>query len=117
MLRASVVACLIVLTTTTNARAQLAVIDPANLVQTILIAERAWDHYQELRRQYETIQRLSRGLGSMAADRIPAIPIAAHDPSRWDYAGQWVAALNGVDPAARIVGRDGNGGDSIRSHT
>ena len=63
MFRRTLVGLVLVLATTTSARAQLVVIDPANLYQTILIAERTWQHYQELRRQYETILRMSRGLG------------------------------------------------------
>ncbi len=43
----------------TRAEAQFAVIDPANLAQTILIAERTWKHYDELRRQLETIRSMA----------------------------------------------------------
>ena len=46
------------------ARAQVVVIDPANLYQTILIAERTWQQYQELRRQFETVTRMARVLGN-----------------------------------------------------
>ena len=63
MFRRTLVGLVLVLAMTTSARAQLVVIDPANLYQTVLIAERTWQHYQELRRQYETILRMSRGLG------------------------------------------------------
>ena len=69
---------MLVLATATTARAQLVVIDPANLYQTILIAERTWQHYQELRRQYETILRMSRGLGNMEGYRVP--DDCHHDP-------------------------------------
>jgi conjugal transfer/entry exclusion protein len=65
MFRRTLVGLVLVLAMTTSARAQLVVIDPANLYQTVLIAERTWQHYQELRRQYETILRMSRGLGNM----------------------------------------------------
>ena len=50
MFRRTLVGLVLVLATATSARAQLVVIDPANLYQTILIAERTWQHYQELRR-------------------------------------------------------------------
>ena len=95
--RTSLVCLLLVLTTATTARAQLVVIDPANLYQTILIAERAWQDYQELRRQYETIQRMSRGLGNMGGYRVPTIAITTHDPSRWEYGRPWIQALNSGD--------------------
>jgi len=97
MFRKTLIGVLLVLVTVTPARAQFVVIDAANLTQTILIAERAWQHYQELRRQYETILRLSRGLGNMQGYRVPAIPITTHDPSRWEYGRPWIQALNSGD--------------------
>ena len=97
MFRRFLVGLLVVLMATAPARAQLVVIDPANLTQTILIAERAWQHYQELRRQYETILRMSRGLGNMEGYRIPPVLITGHEPSRWDYGRPWIQALNSGD--------------------
>ena len=41
-----------------TAHAQFSVIDPANLAQAVVIAERTWNHWQELRRQFETIRRI-----------------------------------------------------------
>lgn len=80
------------------ARAQIAVIDPANLNQTVLIAERTWRHYEELRRQFETVRRMAQGLGDMEGFRIPSIPIARHDPVRWVYGRPWIEGLNNGDP-------------------
>ena len=97
MFRRTLIGLTLVLTTASTARAQLVVIDPANLYQTILIAERTWDQYQELRRQYETIQKMSRGLGNMQGYRMPTIPITTHDPSRWEYGRPWIQALNTGD--------------------
>jgi hypothetical protein len=97
MFRRSLLGLLLVLIATAPARAQLVVIDSANLRQTILIAERAWQHYQELRRQYETILRMSRGLGNMEGYRIPTIAITGHDPGRWEYGRPWIQAMNGGD--------------------
>jgi hypothetical protein len=97
MFRRTLLGLTLVLTTASTARAQLVVIDPANLYQTILIAERTWDHYQELRRQYETIQKMSRGLGNIQGYRVPTIPITTHDPSRWEYGRPWIQALNSGD--------------------
>jgi hypothetical protein len=77
--------------------AQLAVIDPANLVQATLIARRMQQHYEELRNQYLTILRMARGLGNMEGYRIPTIPITAHDASRWEYGRPWIQALNSGD--------------------
>jgi hypothetical protein len=80
------------------ARAQFVVIDPANLVQTTLIAYRMQQHYAELRAQYLTVLRMAQGLGNLDRYRIPTIPITAHDPSRWDYGRPWIQALNIGDP-------------------
>ena len=44
----------------TPAFAQFVVIDPANLAQTILIAERTLNEYNTLLRQYQTIVKLAR---------------------------------------------------------
>jgi hypothetical protein len=82
---------------TVPAHAQLAVIDPANLVQTTLIAYRMQQHYAELRAQYLTVLRMAQGLGNLSQYRIPAIAITAHDPSRWDYGRPWIQGLNTGD--------------------
>jgi hypothetical protein len=79
------------------AHAQLVVIDPANLVQTTLLAYRMQQHYTELRSQYLTILRMGEGLGNLERFRIPTIPITAHDPSRWDFGRAWIQALNSGD--------------------
>jgi hypothetical protein len=79
-------------------RAQFVVIDPANLTQAILIAERSLQQYNELRQEFEVIQRLAQHLGGLDGYRIPAIGITAHDPSRWEYGRPWIQALNTGDP-------------------
>src|ERR1043166_712095 len=67
------------------AHAQLVVVDPGNLTQTVLIAERTLREYETLVAQYETIVRMSQSLGSLDRYRIPTIGITGHDPSRWQY--------------------------------
>src|SRR5438874_7955134 len=52
------------------ARAQIVVVDPGNLTQTILIAERTLREYETLVAQYETIVRMSQSLGSLDRYRI-----------------------------------------------
>ena len=78
-------------------RAQIVVIDPANLTQAIVIAERTLQQYNELRREYEVIQRMAQRLGSLDGYRIPPIAMTGHDPGRWAYGGPWVQALNSGD--------------------
>ena len=68
-----------------------------NLAQTILIAERTWQLYDQLRREYEVVLRMSRGLGNLERYRIPTVPISRHDPSRWEYGRPWIEGLNSGD--------------------
>jgi Domain of unknown function (DUF4141) len=97
MIRRTLTAVLIVALCAARAEAQWVVIDPGNLAQAILIAERALRHYDELRRQYETILRMGQGLGNMEGYRIPTIGITSHDPGRWEYGRPWIQALNSGD--------------------
>ena len=59
------------------AHAQFVVIDPANLVQTTLIAYRVQQHYTELRAQYLTVLRMAQRLGSL--DRFRTYTLSLHD--------------------------------------
>jgi conjugal transfer/entry exclusion protein len=79
------------------AHAQLAVYDPANFVQAVLIAQRAQRHYEELQAQYRTILRMAQGLGSLDPYRIPAISATGHDAARWLYGRPWLQGLNSGD--------------------
>ncbi len=79
-------------------RAQIPVTDPANLQQTILIAERTFQHYSELRREYETLVRMGTALGNLGRLRVPSIPISVHDPSRAMFGRPWIQGLNSGDP-------------------
>lgn len=81
----------------TPAHAQIAVIDPANLAQAVLIAQRAQRHYEELQAQYRTILRMAQGLGSMESYRIPVISATGHDAGRWLYGRPWLQGLNSGD--------------------
>ena len=77
--------------------AQVVVSDPGNLAQAILIAERAWRHYDELQRQYRTILRMAERLGSMEQYRTPPIALTRHDAGRWEYGRPWIQGLNSGD--------------------
>ncbi|MGD9902796.1 MAG: hypothetical protein AB7U83_04945 [Vicinamibacterales bacterium] len=80
------------------ARAQLTVIDPANLTEAIAIAQRAHEHLTELQAQYATILRMSQGLGTLGRYRIPLVGTTRHLLSRWDFAQGWLQGLNAGDP-------------------
>ena len=80
------------------AAAQMAVIDPANLAQTVLIAARTQRHLEELQAQYRTIMRMSRGLGDLDRYRTPKIIGGSHNVQRWPYAASWLQGLNSGDP-------------------
>jgi len=96
-MRRTVVALIALWAATTPAYAQLVVIDPGNLAQTSLIAERTLRTYENLVAQYETLVRMAQGLGNLDRYRLPAVAISRHDPSRWTYGGPWLQGLNGGD--------------------
>jgi hypothetical protein len=81
-----------------TAHAQFAVIDPSNLAQAVVIAERTWNHWQELRRQFDTIRRMAQGLGAIESFRVPSLAAGIHDATRWPYGGSWLEGLNAGDP-------------------
>ena len=82
-----------------SAHAQLAVIDPGNLTQAILIAQRVQEHYEVLQAQYQTILNMSRGLGSLGGYRIPTIGATLHNAGQWAFGRGWLQGLNSGDPA------------------
>src|SRR5882762_7778695 len=83
----------------TSAHAQFAVIDPANLAQAVLIAERTWQQYDQLRQQFERIQKMAQGIGDMDRFRTPALALAEHDPAKLQYGGPWLGGLSSGDPS------------------
>jgi hypothetical protein len=97
MVRRALATVVILTVCASPARAQVVVIDPANLIQAILIAERAWRHYDELQRQYRTILRMGQGLGNMERYRTPPIALTRHDAGRWQYGRSWIQGLNSGD--------------------
>jgi hypothetical protein len=80
------------------ARAQIAVLDPANLAQTILIVQRTQRHLEEIQAQYQTILRMAERLGAMDRYRTPPIALVQHELDRWSYGRPWIQALNAGDP-------------------
>ena len=94
MVRRLVLVIIVIALVSVPAHAQLAVIDPANLEQAVLIAQRAQRHYEELQAQYRTILRMSQGLGNMEGYRIPTISSTRHDVGRWLYGQPWLQGLN-----------------------
>jgi conjugal transfer/entry exclusion protein len=80
------------------ARAQFVVVDYGNLTQAVLIADRTLREYETLTAQYQTLVRMSQGLGNMERYRIPTVGDADHDVERWEYARAWLQGLNDGDP-------------------
>ena len=80
------------------AQAQVVVIDPGNLVQTILIAERTCGALSaaapRIRNDPSDGAPVSVTWNSY---RMPAIAITRHDPSRWEYGSPWIEGLNSGD--------------------
>lgn len=85
-----------------TARAQIVVIDPANLVQTVLIASRAARHYEELVAQFRTIQRMAQGLANLDRYRVPALGITAMNPARWEYGRPWIQGMTSGDATGNL---------------
>jgi hypothetical protein len=93
--------CLLAMSASTL-HAQLVVIDPANLLQTVLIAERTKRHYEELVAEFRIIQRMAQGLSGLDRYRIPALAITSHDPARWEFGRPWIQALNSGDATGAL---------------
>jgi hypothetical protein len=95
----------VVMASVVPVRAQFVVIDPQNLAQAILIADRTLQEYQTLFQQYETLLRMSRGLGPMDRYRIPPIGMTGHDVGRWPYGAPWLEGLNAGDARGTLYER------------
>src|SRR5438132_13905622 len=74
----------------TPAHAQFVVIDSGNLAQAVLIAERTVREYETLMAEYQTLVRMSQGLGNMDPYRIPTLPGTAHEAAPSPYGGPWI---------------------------
>jgi conjugal transfer/entry exclusion protein len=98
MMKRIVAGTVLVAFVATPVSAQLAVIDPANLAQAILIVQRTQRQLEELQAQYRTILRMAQGLGRMDSYRTPPFALSSHDAGRWVYGRPWIAGLNGGDP-------------------
>jgi hypothetical protein len=81
------------------ARAQFAVVDHGNLTQAVLIAERTLREYEALVAQYQTLVRMSTGLGNMQRYRVPTVLGSEHQTDRWAYGRSWLQGLNAGDPS------------------
>ncbi|MGE3341848.1 MAG: hypothetical protein AB7L71_00315 [Vicinamibacterales bacterium] len=94
-----IVGVFVMFATAAPVRAQFVVIDHGNLAQAVLIAERTLREYEALMAQYQTLLRMSQGLGDMDRYRVPAVTGTEHDIHRWEYGRSWLEGLNSGDPA------------------
>jgi len=85
--------------------AQLVVVDPGNLAEATLIAQRTLREYELLWEQYQTFVRMAQGLGNMDRYRLSSIRVATHDPNRWQYGAPWLQGLNSGDPRGELYRR------------
>src|SRR5262245_59738539 len=99
MIKRSTLAVLMFMCAAAPASDQVAVFDPANFIQTVLIAERTQRRYEELVAQYRTVQRMARGILLGPAYRVPVVPATSHDLSRWTYGRPWLQGMNSGDAA------------------
>ncbi len=84
--------------TPATVRAQVAVIDPANIAQAVILVSKAVATYSKVVDQYETLLLMSQALPNMGRYRTVPIAASEHDPSRWPYGAPWLTALNLGDP-------------------
>src|SRR3954469_19537582 len=91
------IAATLFLVITGPAHAQVVVIDPGNLVQTVLIAERTLREIDTLFSQYQTLLRRAQGLGGLGRERTPPFSFTSHDVARWPYGAPWLQGLNSGD--------------------
>src|SRR5205807_1307014 len=82
---------------TVPASAQLLVIDPGNLAQVVLMAQRAQQTYAQLQAEYQLVTRMAQGLGDMRMYQIPSIALSALDASRFPYGRPWIEGMNSGD--------------------
>jgi hypothetical protein len=93
-----IVSVLLLIALAVPVRAQFVVVDHGNLAQAVLIAERTLREYDALMAQYQTLLRMSQGLGNMERYRIPTVVGTEHDVQRWEYGRSWLQGLNIGDP-------------------
>ena len=98
-MRPFVISTVVMLLVAGRVHAQIPVTDPGNLAQAVIIAERTLREYELLQQQYETLTRMSAGLGNMQRYRLPVTPQVSHDVARWPYGRALLDAFNGGDPA------------------
>jgi conjugal transfer/entry exclusion protein len=98
MMHRGVVTLLILAVVAVPTSAQFVVIDPGNLAQAVLIAQRAQQVYEQLQTEYELILRMSQGLANLNDYRMPSIVISALDAARFPYGRSWIEGMNGGDP-------------------
>lgn len=102
MARRLCITLLLVALGASTAHAQLVVIDPGNLVQTILIAVRTEQQYQQLISQLLTLRRMAQGLATLDRYRIPTIEVRGLDPNRWTFGRPWIQGMTTGDPAGDL---------------
>lgn len=96
----SIAALLVLLLAATPARAQgIPVFDISNLGQLIKLVTEIRALYQLAQDEYETVQRIGKGMGgTVAGFRVPPFPTTHHQLDRYLYARPLLEGLNSGDP-------------------
>ena len=85
------------------AHAQWIVVDPLNVAQAVLIAERTLKVYATVMQQYHTLQTMAARLpGGMDRYHTPPIVPSSHDVARYPYGAALLNALNNGDPRGEL---------------
>lgn len=82
-------------------RAQVPVIDVANIIETTQIAYNTYESWRQLVQQYELLVRMARRAAGMTRYRTPDVPVAFHNPGRYLSGVPLIRALNGGDPSGQ----------------
>jgi hypothetical protein len=95
-----VAVCLIVTFSALPAKAQgIPVFDVSNFGELIDIVRRVKATFDLAKEEIETVKRLAQGKGGyLGVYRVPAIPTANHDVSRYLYGGELLDGFNTGDP-------------------
>jgi hypothetical protein len=74
------------------------VIDISNFQQLLEMATKTLDTLNTVRKQYETVSTIAKGIEDLSGYKIPAVPTFNHDVGRFDFGQPWLEGLNSGDP-------------------
>ena len=116
-MKKTIATLLLVLMIAPPTSAQMIVLDPSNLARAVEIAQRTLQTYYLMQQQFETLQRMGKiASGQMNVKyRIPGVATFGHNTAEFEFAREWLEALNAGDARgtkyfrnAQVLKRPGN---------